>query len=119
MDPSRVRKQCKQNLRHCIQLMAARWHDLSDASSWPGPVTLAPIDSSVLSPMALVALPHRYSTNQTSADAKIVQDYLYHCKIEVPVKCINKRLYVRISCHIYNNIHDFEHLTRVIEEMPS
>ncbi|POM70813.1 Hypothetical protein PHPALM_12697 [Phytophthora palmivora] len=47
----------------------------------------------------------------TSTDAKRVQDglhYLHH--IEVPVKCIGGRLYVRLSAHIYNCLEDFEKL---------
>ncbi|KAE9035257.1 hypothetical protein PR002_g7684 [Phytophthora rubi] len=47
----------------------------------------------------------------TSTDAKRVQDglhYIHH--IEVPVKCVDGRLYVRLSAHVYNCLEDFEKL---------
>ncbi|KAF4315893.1 hypothetical protein G195_010482 [Phytophthora kernoviae 00238/432] len=47
----------------------------------------------------------------TSADAKRVQDALHYTHhIEVPVKCIDGRLYVRISAHVYNCLEDYEKL---------
>ncbi|KAG6616949.1 Isopenicillin N epimerase [Phytophthora cinnamomi] len=49
--------------------------------------------------------------NATSTDAKRVQDglhYIHH--IEVPVKCVDGRLYVRLSAHVYNCLEDFEKL---------
>ncbi|OWZ22503.1 hypothetical protein PHMEG_0002788 [Phytophthora megakarya] len=49
--------------------------------------------------------------NATSTDAKRVQDGLhYDHHIEVPVKCVDGRLYVRLSAHIYNCREDFEKL---------
>lgn len=47
----------------------------------------------------------------TSTDAKRVQDglhYIHH--IEVPVKCVDGKLYVRVSAHVYNCLDDFEKL---------
>ncbi|GMF35490.1 unnamed protein product [Phytophthora fragariaefolia] len=47
----------------------------------------------------------------TSTDAKRVQDrlhYIHH--IEVPVKCVDGRLYVRLSAQVYNCLEDFEKL---------
>lgn len=57
--------------------------------------------------------------NATSTDAKRVQDALHHLHhIEVPVKCVDDRLYVRISAHVYNCIEDYERLAAVaVEEM--
>ncbi|GMF18609.1 unnamed protein product [Phytophthora lilii] len=55
----------------------------------------------------------------SSTDAKRVQDglhYLHH--IEVPVKCVDGRLYVRISAHVYNCLEDFEKLAVAAVEEP-
>jgi len=47
----------------------------------------------------------------TSTDAKRVQDALHYVhRIEVPVKCVDGRLYVRLSAHVYNCLEDFERL---------
>jgi selenocysteine lyase/cysteine desulfurase len=43
------------------------------------------------------------------------QEILHHeHAIEVPVKCLEGRLYVRVSAHIYNTIDQYQHLARVI-----
>ncbi|OQR85134.1 hypothetical protein THRCLA_10776 [Thraustotheca clavata] len=71
------------------------------------------------SSMRLVALPAKVfktSFPATSNDAKLVQDALhFNHQIEVPVKCIEGRLYVRISCHVYNTMEDYEKLNFVIK----
>ena len=63
--------------------------------------------------MALVRLPEGGSKAKTSTDAKRVQDYLYSQNVEVPVKCVAGRLYVRVSCHVYNTANQFERLAEV------
>ena len=68
----------------------------------------------MLSPMALVRLPLVFDDNSTSEDAKQIQDYLFQKHVEVPVKCIEGKLYVRVSCHAYNKQSDFEALGRSI-----
>ncbi|TYZ62267.1 hypothetical protein PybrP1_010235 [[Pythium] brassicae (nom. inval.)] len=51
----------------------------------------------------------------TSAHAKFVQDTLHHAHaIEVPVKCVDGALYVRISAHMYNSLADYARLARVV-----
>ena len=51
----------------------------------------------------------------TSADAKEWQDWLHFAAaVEVPVKCIQGHLYVRISAHIYNEPRDYEILARAV-----
>ena len=114
--PSDIRQKCRDILSTGIRLLAESWHPaVGDCpSSWPGIVTLVPLESILLSPMALVALPAKFGSENTSADGKSVQDYLYSQNVEVPVKCIRGRLFVRISCHIYNRTDDFEHLARTI-----
>lgn len=60
--------------------------------------------------MALVELPHRLQGAATSAAAKTLQDALFARNIEVPVKAVAGKLYVRVSCAAYNTASDFEHL---------
>ena len=49
--------------------------------------------------------------------AELVQNFFYFSyKIEVPIKCIQNELYVRISCHIYNNINDYTKLADAVLE---
>ncbi len=51
----------------------------------------------------------------TYDQAELIQNYLYNNhNIEVPVKCVNNILYVRISCHIYNNFDDYVQLSNAI-----
>lgn len=38
----------------------------------------------------------------------------YSARIECPVKCINRTLYVRISCMIYNTRADYERLADAV-----
>lgn len=65
------------------------------------------------SPMALVPLPASVagSGGVSDNDAFRVQEWLHHEHlIEAPVKCLEGRLYVRISAHIYNCIADYQRL---------
>lgn len=118
--PDLVRKQIKNTLGFGIHVLAEAWHPESQAmKDWPGKVTLTKFDSSMLSPMALVRLPDRFGINKTSTDAKLVQDFLHSQNVEVPVKCVQGKLYVRVSCHVYNGVRDFEILADAISSFPS
>jgi isopenicillin-N epimerase len=70
-------------------------------------------DMQVHSPMALVRLPSPVSVG-TSNDAKQVQDFLFHHSIEVLIKSVLGNLYVRLSCHVYNELHEYERLGNVM-----
>jgi selenocysteine lyase/cysteine desulfurase len=119
-DPAKVRQELRNILRNGIQHLAEVWHpDFAHIEAWHGVVTLTNFDSSgMLSPMALVRLPLHSGEENTSEDAKRIQDYLFHKRIEVPVKCINGKLYVRVSCHVYNRTRDFETLGNAILKYP-
>lgn len=84
-----------------------------------------PYTMRVSSPMRLIPLPEiakqvttNKERNKTDGDAFALQEELHHkYRIEVPVKCLEGRLYVRLSAHCYNQRADFEHLVRVISHM--
>lgn len=47
------------------------------------------------------------------------QEKLHHdYKVEVPIKCLNGKLYVRISAHIYNMLEDYQKLAIAIRNLP-
>jgi selenocysteine lyase/cysteine desulfurase len=112
----KVRKQMKETLTTGIDILATYWHP--ECTDWPGTVTLAAMDSRLLSPMALVRLPERFGADNTSDNAKRIQDWLYSQTIEVPIKCIQGQLYVRVSCHMYNRAFHFETLAKAINSLP-
>lgn len=56
--------------------------------------------------------------NYVSAHSTAVQDYFHHVDaIEVPVKNIQGRLYVRISAHIYNCMEDYVSLGEAVRRL--
>lgn len=83
--------------------------------------TLFPV--SMYGPMVLIRLPdmlwnHSGITIATKPIADDIQDLLhYDYGIEVPVKPINGRLYVRISAHVYNHMDDFHVLADAVCRM--
>lgn len=91
-------------LHQAVDLLRSRW----DAS------LVAPME--MHRTMALVSVPDGVvasgkPTEASSTDAKILQDTLhYRYMIEVPVKCVQGRLYVRLSAHLYNQLSDYERL---------
>jgi isopenicillin-N epimerase len=105
-----VQKDLESKLHQAVHLLGRAWHGRETG------VTLAPLD--IHSPMmALVRLPdhlQKHPTNATSADAKVIQDFLYENYVEVPIKDIRGILYVRISCHVYNEISEYETLASTL-----
>ena len=118
--PPLVRSWLHSKLTEAISLLADAWHDECEMDSWPGVVTLGPM--SAHSPMALVKLPKHVcgckDRPKTSVDAKRVQDYLFDNQIEVPIKCINGILFVRLSCHIYNELREYDRLGKAMLDYP-
>ncbi|XP_072356123.1 uncharacterized protein [Scyliorhinus torazame] len=74
----------------------------------------------MLGSMACVRLPeclfkYGYANYE---QAEIIQNVLYsRYNIEVPVKALGGKLYVRISIHIYNELKQYQKLADAIEEM--
>ncbi|VEU33894.1 unnamed protein product [Pseudo-nitzschia multistriata] len=102
-------------LQQAVKLLSRTWHPDED---WERSL-LVPF--ALHSPMmALVRLPDRMqSSSSTSGDAKAVQDFLYKKLIEVPIKCVEGVLYVRISCHIYNEIDEYQRLAETLLRFPT
>jgi len=79
------------------------------------------------SPMRLIPIPtHLLSPSSSShsevfftdTDAFQLQEILYHhYQIEVPIKCIEKKLFVRISGHIYNTIEDYQKIIYTMKQI--
>ena len=111
-----------------LALLAHQWHGmpadnvpLLQQEGFDRGLLLAPYDQGWLqAPMALMRVPPRLETvndaQNTSDDAKRLQDYLYDNQVEVPIKCIEGKLYVRVSCHVYNRLQDFERLGKVLQK---
>jgi isopenicillin-N epimerase len=109
-----LRNKINNRLKEATKLLSQRWHGNRD---WERSL-LAPLE--LHSPMmALVRLPNAIqSSPSTSGHAKVVQDYLYDNFIEVPIKCVRGVLYARISCHVYNEIHEYQRLADVMLKFP-
>lgn len=73
--------------------------------------------------MVLVPLPDRVrglDTRMGNSDAEAyqLQELLHHqYRVEVPVKCLNGRLYVRISAHVYNELDDYARFAAILNTL--
>lgn len=100
--------------RNCV--MAARAAELL-TSAWGTDTLVHPCH---YRSMVTVRLPELFPPEEplTSAHAKTVQDRLhFDHKIEVPVKLISKKLYLRISAHVYNTIDHYQLLKNAVSSM--
>ena len=56
--------------------------------------------------------------NVTDLEAFRLQEILHHkYNIEVPIKCLEGRLYVRISAHIYNSLDQYRQLAFAVKNI--
>jgi selenocysteine lyase/cysteine desulfurase len=105
-----VQAELQTKLHAAVNLLGREWHGHADN------VTLVPLELHA-SMMALVRLPPALQkSTATSDDAKHIQDYLFDQFIEVPIKCVNGVLYVRISAHIYNELEEYARLAKVVQD---
>ncbi len=81
--------------------------------------TALPAPKNMLAAMASIPLPD--TQERTMADARRLHDRLWeHHRIEVPVQCIDNRLWVRISGQVYNQPEDYAPLAdAALEELRS
>jgi len=111
-----VREAMQRNLNEGVRILVSQWHGVDESNNLDD-FTLVPLDMHAPM-MALVRLPDDISgkgskERKTSTDAKRLQDYLYDNHIEVPIKCINGILFTRVSCHVYNEVREYEKLAEV------
>lgn len=123
-DESSLRLQVRRDLWQGLAHLAHVWHGLPNEDGllcnqgWARGLMLAS-EEWLDAPMALLRLPSHCdngNNNYASNDAKRIQDYLYCQQVEVPIKCINGKLYVRISNHVYNRLEDMERLGQVLQK---
>ncbi|XP_052698505.1 uncharacterized protein LOC128176299 isoform X2 [Crassostrea angulata] len=80
--------------------------------------TELPIPEECLGPMSLVELPPSLYKSLNHVDystAEQIQNILYHeYDIEVPIKALQEKLYVRISAHLYNNFEEYVKLAKSV-----
>ncbi|MEW5307425.1 MAG: hypothetical protein WDW36_009823 [Sanguina aurantia] len=113
LGPDRVLRHMHDTLRQAVALLTRRF----------GSSTLAPL--SMCAAMALVRLPGRLAGllggaegRAGSEEAKYVQDLLHEVHhVECPVKAVQGQLYVRVSCHIYNCLQDYETLADAVDSI--
>ena len=131
-DESRVeleRERVKKLLWRGVSLLAHQWHGVADDvttikdGGFDHGLLLASYEFGWLNaPMLLLRLPahcEKANNTNTSEDAKRIQDYLYERQVEVPIKCIRGQLYVRLSCHVYNCLEDFDRLAKIMVSQPT
>jgi selenocysteine lyase/cysteine desulfurase len=119
-----TRREMERNLLEGVRILVTKWHpevcaDMGNdflKHTAEARLTLVPLGAHAPM-MALVQLPLEISggskldcRQMTSTDAKRVQDFLFSQNVEVPVKCVQGVLYVRVSCHLYNTAEEFDSL---------
>jgi selenocysteine lyase/cysteine desulfurase len=112
-DPLQVRHEIQDKMWQAVKLLSKQWL---------GAVTDEDVEATLLAPrevhspmMVLLRLPDiLQNKSATSDDAKAIQDFLYDKFVEVPIKCIRSVLYVRLSCHVYNELHEYDLLGKVM-----
>lgn len=108
--PARAREHCTSLCQAAIDLLLGAW-----GTSTHGPRSMYSHMACVALPQS--ALPHgaRGGVEATSTHAKMVQDALhYGAQVEVPVKCLDGVLYLRISAAVYNDLSDFQRLADIV-----
>lgn len=80
--------------------------------------TELPIPDELLGSMSLVELPpslYKSLKNVDYSAAEQIQNKLYHeYNIEVPIKALQGKLYVRISAHLYNSFEEYVKLAKSV-----
>ena len=103
--PNCIRTYIKNLLYKAVDLLQKKWNGS----------LLAPLEMHAT--MCCVSLPScMYDGKNVVFDhAEIVQNKLFNDhSIEVPIKCIDSKLFVRISCHLYNELEEYEKLAEAI-----
>lgn len=103
--------------QEATELLYTKWNmpdDLARAKTFPEEKRHA-MRLVKLPPGQVFGIDTSFGAKNTSADAKFIQDTLHHTySIEVPIKCVDETLYVRISAHVYNTLRDYERLAEAL-----
>lgn len=103
-------------LNDAVKLFIREWKLIED--DFPGPVELRLNNTMCLIPLPNTVRGINTIKDNTDKEAFQLQELLHHnYKVEVPIKCLHGRLYVRLSAHIYNTIKDYERLAQVIKDI--
>ncbi|XP_039253741.2 uncharacterized protein LOC120330848 isoform X1 [Styela clava] len=104
-----IRSHGRELLKKAVELLQRKWKS----------ELIAPLVMNGF--LCCVSLPSSSYSEKPDAsfeDGEAIQDKLYHdYNIEVPIKCIQNKLYVRISCHLHNEIKDYEKLADAVLEI--
>lgn len=117
-------EQCLGGLDNCIEYCIRLAREAGDilVKAWS---TGYLVDPSLCTSLMCVKLPIGFirsvlnindeTYKLTYDDAEEIQNFLHfeNC-IEVPVKCLQNELYVRISCHVYNYIEEYKFLGDIV-----
>jgi len=108
-----VRKYMYQTLKDAGELLSSEWNlEAENFAATPEMRSDCPM---LLAPLPRYVRGKDTRIDNTDKEAFQLQELLHHQNsIEVPIKCVDGKLYVRISSHIYNTLEDYEHLGKVI-----
>lgn len=111
----KVRSYMNDLLKDAVSVMYREWSLNSDD-------VVCPLNMKQNLPMTLVPLPAMIASTKvgeyTDKDAFQLQELLHHQHmVEVPIKCLEGRLYVRLSAHIYNDIDEYVRFAKIIRSM--
>jgi len=68
----------------------------------------------------ILSFHHVFYLSVPHSAVALSQELLHHThRIEVPVKCLEGKLYVRLSAHVYNYLDEYTKLASVIKKMSS
>jgi isopenicillin-N epimerase len=106
LTPKVIREYMSELLKKVILLLTTTWKTETLAT-----------EPEMIGTMALVRLPTQSGVKYTGKDADDVQNFLFfEHQIEVPIKCVQDQLYVRVSCHIYNELEEYELLAKALKD---
>ncbi|NJK31823.1 MAG: hypothetical protein HC927_05040 [Deltaproteobacteria bacterium] len=77
---------------------------------------ISPLDGSMLGSMATIRLPDRLQGRGQTAEA-VQAEILGRFRVEVPILDFAGVRYLRISCHVHNDVEDYERLAEAIEQL--
>ncbi|XP_078489147.1 uncharacterized protein LOC144746144 [Ciona intestinalis] len=110
MGPNVIRNRNNKLLRKAVDILLEKWSSH----------LLAPIE--MHGSMCCVALPNGFHLNHdaTYETGEKLQNILHHQhKIEIPIKCIDRILYCRLSVHVYNELDEYIKLCDAILKIQS